>query len=182
MNIKTLYSIYIIVFNIIMPRNLHGGKQAKKGANKNVQAKKGKDETPLPDETENQHIGQIVKILGDCRYIAKIINKNTIALDELMVHLPGSLRRKYRISLSSIIIVSHREFENKGDICYLYSADDKEYLVGKGYIFENNNNNNNNEEEDEEEDDSNGFTFETNTKTKTTEIEESEFDINIDGL
>jgi hypothetical protein len=75
-------------------------------------------------------------------------------------------------------MVSYRGFENKGDICYLYSSDDKEYLLSKGYIFEKNNMNNGDDDDDDE--DIDGFFFETKSKPDT--IEESEFDIIIDGL
>jgi initiation factor 1A len=164
-----------------MPRNLKGGNKAKKGANKNTQSKKSKDDTPLPDESQKQYIGQVVNVYGDCRYNAKIINKDTISLKELMVHLPGSLKRKCRIAVGSIVMVSYRGFENKGDICYLYSSDDKEFLLSKGYIFEKNNMNNNDGGDDEEdEEDTDGFFFES--KSKPDAVEESEFDIIIDGL
>ena len=162
-----------------MPRNLKGGNKAKKGANKNVQSKHDKDDTPLPDESQDQHIGQIIKILGDSRYNAKIINKDTISLKEIMVHLPGSLKRRNRILLSigSVIMISHRKFENKGDICYIYNSDDKEFLIGKGYIFEKNNTN---DIDDNDEEDNNGFVFESSPKP--VETEDSEFDIIIDEL
>jgi translation initiation factor IF-1 len=161
-----------------MPRNLKGGNKAKKGANKNVQSKKGKDDTPLPDESLKQYIGQVISVYGDCRYNSKIINKDTISLKELMIHLPGSLKRKSRISVGSIVMVSHRGFENKGDICYLYSSDDKEFLISKGYIFDKNIKND--DDDDDDDDNNDGFVFENTSKPEI--IEESEFDILIDGL
>ncbi len=163
-----------------MPRNLKGGNKAKKGANKNTQSKKSKDDTPLPDESQKQYIGQVVNVYGDCRYNAKIINKDTISLKELMVHLPGSLKRKCRIAVGSIVMVSYRGFENKGDICYLYSSDDKEFLLSKGYVFEKNNMDNNNDSDDDD-DGNDGFEFKFST-SKPDAVEESEFDIIIDGL
>ena len=162
-----------------MPRNLKGGNKAKKGANKNVQSRKGKDDTPLPDESQKQYIGQVVNVYGDSRYNAKIINKDTISLNELMIHLPGSLKRRSRVGIGSIVMISHRGFENKGDICYLYSPDDKEFLVSKGYIFEKNSSNGGGVDDDEI-NDTDGFVFESVPKPE--EIEESEFDIMIDGL
>lgn len=165
-----------------MPRNLKGGNKAKKGANKNVQSRKGKDDTPLPDESQKQYIGQVVNVYGDSRYNAKIINKDTISLNELMIHLPGALKRRSRVGIGSIVMISHRGFENKGDICYLYSPDDKEFLVSKGYIFEKNSSNNGGgaDDDDDEFDDKVGFVFEAVPKPEN--IEDSEFDIIIDGL
>ena len=163
-----------------MPRNLKGGNKAKKGANKNVQSRKGKDDTPLPDESQKQYIGQVVNVYGDSRYNAKIINKDTISLNELMIHLPGALKRRSRVGIGSIVMISHRGFEYKGDICYLYSPDDKEFLVSKGYIFEKNSSNGGGAVDDDEINDTDGFVFESVPKPE--EIEESEFDIMIDGL
>ena len=164
-----------------MPRNLKGGNKAKKGANKNTQSKKSKDDTPLPDESQKQYIGQVVNVYGDCRYNAKIINKDTISLKELMVHLPGSLKRKCRVAVGSIVMVSYRGFENKGDICYLYNSDDREFLLSKGYIFEKNNMNNNDGGDDDDDEEEDGFFFESKSKPDDI-VEESEFDIIIDGL
>ena len=79
-----------------------------------------------------------------------INNTDEISLKELMVHLPGSLKRKCRIAVGSIVMVSYRGFENKGDICYLYSSDDKEFLLSKGYVFEKNDINNGDDDDDEE--------------------------------
>ena len=158
-----------------MPRNLHGGNKAKRGANKNAQSRKGKDDTPLPDENEKQYVGQIISVFGDCRFNAKLINKECAPDKELVVHLAGSLKKRCRISVGSIVMVSHRHFENKGDICYVYSSDDKEYLIGKGYIFETNNGAGGIASADDIE----GFTF---VNTNTVNVDESNFDVVIDGL
>lgn len=158
-----------------MPRNLHGGNKAKRGANKNAQPRKGKDDTPIPDENEKQYVGQIASVFGDCRYNAKLINKECAPDKELMVHLAGSLKRRCRVMVGSIVLISHRDFENKGDILYVYTADDKEYLISKGYIFENNNSYDGSAIND----DDLGFSF---ANSNTAAVDSSEFDIVIDGL
>ena len=80
-------------------------------------------------------------------------------------------------------MVSYRGFENKGDICYLYSSDDKEFLLSKGYVFEKSSmdNNNDNDSDDDDDDGNDGFEFKFST-SKPDAVEESEFDIIIDGL
>jgi initiation factor 1A len=158
-----------------MPRNLHGGNKAKRGANKNAnaQTRKSKDDIPLPDETEKQYVGQIVATLGDCRYTALLINKECSPTKNLMIHLPGSLRKRSRVIIGSVVLLSHRDFENKGDICYVYMSDEKEYLISKGFIFENSGYNTT------KEDDLDGIVF---ASAGTTEVDESNFDVVIDGL
>ena len=162
-----------------MPKNIKGGNKAKKGANKNVQQKKSKDDTPLPDENDRQYIGQVIKVHGDCRYDAKIINKNANSDKELMIHLPGSMRRKCRVILRDVVLISRREFENKGDILYLYNGDDKEYLISKGYVFEKYDITSQNEMEEERDEDDLGFKF---TKSSVVDTDKSEFDIDIEEL
>ena len=78
-----------------------------------------------------------------------------------MIHLPGALKRRSRVGIGSIVMISHRGFENKGDICYLYSPDDKEFLVSKGYIFEKNSSNGGGAVDDDEINDTDGFVFES---------------------
>ena len=62
-----------------MPRNLKGGNKAKKQGSKNVNARRNR-EAPSPNTEDNQHIGVVNKILGDCRFNVKILSNN--ATDE----------------------------------------------------------------------------------------------------
>ena len=78
-----------IYTNINMPRNLKGGNKAKKQGSKNVGIRRNR-ETPIPNTDDNQHIGKVIKILGDCRFTVKILSDNGLKNDEMICWLAAS--------------------------------------------------------------------------------------------
>lgn len=116
-----------------MPRNLKGGNKAKKQGSKNVGMRKEK-ETPLPNSDDNQHVGKVIKILGDCRFTVKILSNNGLKNEEIISWLAASKKRYGRIVLDSYVLVSKREFENKCDILYPYDKNDIEFLLNNKNI------------------------------------------------
>ena len=116
-----------------MPRNLKGGNKAKKQGSKNVGIRKTK-ETPLPNIDDNQHIGKVIKILGDCRFTVKILSNNGLKNEEIISWLAASKKKYGRIILESYVLVSKREFENKCDILYPYDKNDVDFLLNNKNI------------------------------------------------
>lgn len=145
-----------------MPKNLKGGNKAKKQGNKNIN-NRPKD-TVVPDVLQNQHVGKVIKLLGDCRFMVKILSNNGLKDEEIISWLSAGKKRYGRIMIDSIILVSKRDFENKCDILYLYNQGDVDYLLNKKIIETVS-------EKREEEDD---VLFEFN--------ESAETDINIDNI
>ena len=111
-----------------MPRNLKGGNKAKKQGSKNVNARRNR-EAPSPNTEDNQHIGVVNKILGDCRFNVKILSNNGLKNEEIICWLPASKKKYGRVQLDSYVLISKREFEHKADILYLYNSSDVENLV-----------------------------------------------------
>ena len=116
-----------------MPRNLKGGNKAKKQGSKNTGIRKVKD-TPLPNKDDNQHVGIVTKILGDCRFNVKIISDNGLKNEEITSWLAASKKKYGRIVLDSYVLVSKRDFENKCDILYPYDKSDIENLLSNNII------------------------------------------------
>ena len=57
-----------------MPKNTKGGNKTKKLKNSNDFNKI--KETPLPLESENSHVAEIISVLGGYRFKCKIITEN----------------------------------------------------------------------------------------------------------
>lgn len=117
-----------------MPKNLKGGNKSKKLKNN---AHDKQRNTPLPCEADNSHIAQITASLGECRFRCKIVNPDGLQPAEIMVHLPNSSKKYGFITPSAYVKISLRDFEvNKGDILYLYNANDVSFLVSNNYMVE----------------------------------------------
>ena len=117
-----------------MPKNLKGGNKAKRQGNKNTNLNKIKD-TPEPNNNENQHVGIVTKVLGDCRFTVKILSNNGYKNEEMISWLSAGKKRIGRVANDSYILVSKRDFEDKCDILYLYDRTDIENLY-KNKIIE----------------------------------------------
>lgn len=117
-----------------MPKNTNGGNKHKRQKNSNTIAKRS--ETPLPSDTENTSLAKITGICGDCRFRAVLIKKDGVLEKPYILHLPGSMKRRGRITMDAIVLISLRGFEEKGDILYLYDAEDIETLKNKGFPIE----------------------------------------------
>lgn len=117
-----------------MPKNIKGGNKSKKLKNN---AHDKQRSTPLPCEADNSHIAQITASLGECRFRCKIVNADGLQPAEIMVHLPNSSKKYGFITPSSYVKISLRDFEvNKGDILYLYNANDVSFLVSNNYMVD----------------------------------------------
>ena len=128
-----------------MPRNLKGGNKAKKQGSKNVGIRRNR-ETPIPNTDDNQHIGKVIKILGDCRFTVKILSDNGLKNDEMICWLAASKKKYGRIVIDSYVLISKREFEDKCDILFPYDKNDVEYLVNNNHLEKEDNQDENGDE------------------------------------
>jgi len=115
-----------------MPKN-SGGNKARKGR-KDGGSSKSKV-IPLPETEDDSHIGRITKVNGDCRFDAQIVT-STGTSKTMSVHLSKGKRKLGRIVNGSFILFSIREYEEKGDILYLYNTDEVSYLTKSGEIVD----------------------------------------------
>lgn len=161
-----------------MPRNNFGGNKAKRA--KNFTSDNKTKDVPLPKDNDSL-IALVKSCCGDCRFKCDIVTKDNVK-KEILVHLPRGSRRYGRVVVGSFVLISIREFEDKGDILYKYTDSDIEYLRDKKYLSSyesnqegadikfgsgnndslfsessNNNNNNNSKKSNEEEEISNSF-------------------------
>ena len=123
-----------------MPRNLKGGKSAKKKSNKKENFQRKKDNIPLPLNEENSHVARVLNVLGDRRFNVKIISDNGLKNEEMISHLGrGAAKSQGRVIVDSIIKISKRDFENKSDILYRYNPSEVDYLVKSGIMSQDDN-------------------------------------------
>lgn len=128
-----------------MPRNLKGGKQAKRKSNKDYIGK-SKKEMVYPSEEENSHVGKVTSVLGDKRFKVLILSNTGLKNETMMSHLSRTAsKRQGRIIVDSIVKISKRDFEDKCDILYQYSQSEIDQLIQEKYIVIENDNSNNND-------------------------------------
>ena len=117
-----------------MPRNLKGGKGAKKKSNKDSVRKEKKD-VPLPLTEENSHVAKITSVLGDKRFRILILSDTGLKNETMMSHLSRTAsRRQGKIMLDSIVKISKRDFEDKCDILYKYDDGEVQFLIQQKII------------------------------------------------
>ena len=136
-----------------MPKNTTGGKKHKRAKNST-----GIERKLVEGDNDVQLYGKVNKKLGGGRFsidvfisekkdekTKKIIRNEEVRKDQIAL-LRGSLRRKCRIEIGGIVLVSLREFENKTvDIIHSYKHDDvmrlrNRNILPKCRIFENDDN------------------------------------------
>lgn len=120
-----------------MPKNLKGGNKSKSLKNSTDHNKNR--EIPLPDDSDDSHIGVITKVQGDSRYLCQIVNSNGIQPTIYPVNLSKGIKMKYGknilITLGTYILFSIREFQkDKGDIIFIYRDSEIQYLLNGNYI------------------------------------------------
>ncbi len=113
-----------------------GGKNQRKG--KKVRVPNKKEDIPLPEVEDDSHVGIVLSPLGDCRFNVQLITK-TAASKTYTCHLSKGKQKMGYVVAGSFVLFSLREFEEKGDIIYVYNDDDVAYLKKTGEIAEINN-------------------------------------------
>jgi len=107
-----------------------GGKKGKKGKN-NTSIEKIKRK--LIFKEEQQEYCQITKLFGNCR-----VEGNCFDGKVRLCIIRGGIKKKMRILVGSVVIVSLRDFEDgKCDIIYLYDKDEIKDLIKLGEIPDN---------------------------------------------
>ncbi len=118
-----------------MSTNKLGGNKARKGMKEGRGDKKSK-ELPLPELSDNSHVGIVEACLGDCRFTVQILTTTTTS-KSIMCHLSKGKKKSGRIMKGTYVLFSIREFEEKGDILYVYNGDEVSQLEKMGEIVEN---------------------------------------------
>ena len=118
-----------------MSTNKLGGNKARKGKKEGRGDKKSK-ELPLPELSDNSHVGIVEACLGDCRFTVQILTTTTTS-KSIMCHLSKGKKKSGRIMKGTYVLFSLREFEEKGDILYVYNGDEVSQLEKMGEIVEN---------------------------------------------
>jgi len=121
-----------------MPKNLKGGNKSKSLKN-STDHNKNRD-IPLPDLSDDSHIGIITKVQGDSRYLCQIVNSNGIQPNIYPVNLSKGTKNKYGksilITLGTYILFAIREFQkDKGDIIFIYRDSEIQYLINGNHII-----------------------------------------------
>lgn len=119
-----------------MPKNLFGGKNAKKMANKKT-GHEGSRGMPLPEE-EGQYFARVTKRCGDGRFNVEYIADTNDRLLAGIARVPGSTRRISRnIREGSIIIFQDWGLSNndiKGSVLHHYTDQEVVTLTQSGAI------------------------------------------------
>lgn len=118
-----------------MSTNKLGGNKARKGK-KEVRGDKKQKELPLPEISDNSHVGIVEICQGDCRFMVQILTETTTS-KSILCHLSKGKRKLGRISKGTYVLFSIRDFEEKGDIIYVYNGDEVSQLEKLGEIVEN---------------------------------------------
>ncbi len=118
-----------------MSTNKLGGNKARKGKKEGRGDKKSK-ELPLAELSDNSFVGIVEACLGDCRFTVQILTTTTTS-KSIMCHLSKGKKKCGRIVKGSYVLFSIREFEEKGDILYVYNGDEIKQLEKMGEIVEN---------------------------------------------
>ena len=106
-----------------------GGKKGKK-ANKNNAVEKSKRK--LLFREEEQEYCQVTRLLGNCK-----VEGNCFDGKIRLCMIRGGIKKKMRILVGSVVIVSLRDFEDgKCDIIYLYDKDEIKELIKLGELPE----------------------------------------------
>lgn len=106
-----------------MPSNKKGGKKHKRGKKEVFENRK----LILKDSKENQEYAQVKKVNGSGRY-------NLFCFDgtERLGISAGNIKRKYRIQIYDIVLVSRWDFQdNKCSIVHKYEEDEVQELKMK---------------------------------------------------
>ena len=92
-------------------------KSNKSVANKNKKVTKESRKLLLKDEVEGTVYGEVVKVLGDCRF--SVFCYDSV---ERICAVRKIKKKKPQVSLEDIVLVGLRDFEEgKGDIIYVYN-------------------------------------------------------------
>lgn len=95
-----------------MPKNIKGGKGAKKQKNHNS----NDDDKIIFKDGDDQDYGKVEKLLGNCR-VQLICNDK----EKRLGIIRGSMRKKVWINLNSVVLYSKRQYEDdKVDIIHVY--------------------------------------------------------------
>jgi len=107
-----------------MPANKKGGKKFKRGKKDNL----GDRKLILKDIKEDQEYAQVKKVNGSGRYVLMCFDGN-----ERLGIAAGNIKKKTRISLYDILLVSLWDFQdNKCSIIHKYEEDEVNKLKSQG--------------------------------------------------
>ncbi len=125
-----------------MPKNEKGGKH--KHLKKNDYERKFDINKLLTPDSFNEKdhkgnqipvfIGICTKVSGGCRFIVKALNTSGLSNIETICLLQKSMARTGRISVGTLVLYALRSYESKsedsmrGDIVYIYHADEIPFL------------------------------------------------------
>lgn len=113
-----------------MGKNVKGGKKHKRG--KKVQNEV--EDKYMVFKEEGQVYGKVIKLLGNCRLLAKCYLETGGTLD-LMCMIPGKFRKRTWINIDDIVLVGIRDFQSgKADIMYKYSSQEAKQLLSHGEL------------------------------------------------
>ncbi len=88
------------------------------------------EEIPLPNPNEGTVVCVVSEFVG-ANYLKAICMDGK----ERFVRIPGKLRHKVWINIKDVVLVSKWEFDdNKGDILYRYSKEEKKKLIDGKYL------------------------------------------------
>lgn len=120
-----------------MTKNTTGGKKHKLQKNKNTTLTKRI--LILPEHITDTHayISQVSFVCGNSYFRVKIIDKNGFTNEELLVHLSKGYYYIGRVLKGSFVLITKRDYENKGDIIMLYNENEIMILKNKRLIPDN---------------------------------------------
>ena len=126
-----------------MPKNI----KAKKNGERNGSSPK-KEMVWKDEEDENAIYGQVVSVLGGCRFIVSSFENPRV---DRLCNLGKKAKKSGRVSIDSIVLFGKRDFQDtKGDIVYVYSTDQVNILKKNKCIPTNVKSSQNIETEDQE--------------------------------
>ena len=105
--------------------------------NKNFKKRREKVETPLPEVSDNSHIGIVRASKGDCRFDVQMITSTSLSKTYICSLMKGQ-RRGPRVQVDKYVLFTIPDYgkddSNKGYILHLYDENEVEFLKRSGEI------------------------------------------------
>ncbi len=144
-----------------MPKNVKGGKGAKRGSKGNSLPKNR--ELPVVDNTIDQHIAKVESIHGDLRYTCKTLGGIQVMA---RLRLESKSRRNPNIAIGTYVRINSTKPNERPEIDVVFTPEEVHKLVSLGEITETDKNGN--------EISDSGFEFTTSSNSESVEIKGEE--------